>query len=90
MPPRQEATPKDSTTGLYSPIQDLALALNELMHMQQRRSPASMQLDTCFQFPKFSGQMNGEAMDSWICSLSTYFKTCSDLEEEAKLQIASL
>ena len=34
--------------------------------------------------------MNGEIVDSWLCSLSTYFKTCPMMEEDMKLQIASL
>jgi hypothetical protein len=49
-----------------------------------------MQLDTHFQLPKFIGQMNGETIDSWIHSLSTYFKTSPEMEEATKLQIASL
>ena len=34
--------------------------------------------------------MNGETVDSWLRSLSTYFKTCPVVEEDMKLQIASL
>ena len=34
--------------------------------------------------------MNGETIDSWIHSLATYFKTCPEMEEDMKLQIASL
>jgi hypothetical protein len=49
-----------------------------------------MQLDTHFQLPKFVGQMNGETVDSWIRSLSTYFKTSPEMEEATKLQIANL
>lgn len=43
-----------------------------------------------FQLPNFSGEINGEAFDSWICSLSTYFKTCLEMDEDMKLEIASL
>ena len=49
-----------------------------------------MQLDTCFKHPKFSDQINGEVVDSWLCILSNYFKTCPMMEEEMKLHIASL
>jgi hypothetical protein len=47
-------------------------------------------MDTHFQLPKFTGQMNGETVDSWIHSLSMYFKTSPEMEEATKLQIASL
>ena len=47
-------------------------------------------MDTKFQLPKFNGQTNGEAVDSWIRSLSTYFTTCQGLNEARRLQIASL
>ena len=49
-----------------------------------------MQLDTWFQLPKLLGQMNGEAVHSWIHNLSTYFKTYHDIEEHMKLQSSSL
>jgi hypothetical protein len=90
MSPRREASSEDSTPDTSSPVADLALALQELLRLQQRRPPAGMQLDTRFQLPKFVGQMHGETVDSWICSLSTYFKTSPEMEETTKLQIASL
>ena len=34
--------------------------------------------------------MNGEAVDSWLRSLSNYFRTCPTMEDEIKLQIASV
>jgi hypothetical protein len=34
--------------------------------------------------------MNGEVVDSWVHSLSTYFKTFPRMIEEEKLQITSL
>jgi hypothetical protein len=34
--------------------------------------------------------MNGEMVDSWIRSLSTYFKTSPEMEESTKLQISNL
>jgi hypothetical protein len=34
--------------------------------------------------------MNGEVIDSWIRSLSTYFKTCLEMDEDMKLQITGL
>jgi hypothetical protein len=49
-----------------------------------------MQLDTHFQLPKFAGQMNGENVDSWLHSLSTYFHTCPEMMEDMKLQIVGL
>jgi hypothetical protein len=49
-----------------------------------------MQLDMRFQFPKFSGQMNGETVDSWLRRLFTYFKTCLAMEEDIKIHIGSL
>jgi hypothetical protein len=49
-----------------------------------------LQLDTRFQLPNFLGHMNGEAIYSWVHSLSTYFKTCPRMTEETKLQTANL
>jgi len=54
---------EDSTSEQSSPIQDLALAQNELMQMQQS-SQTPLQLDTHFQLPKFFRHINGEAVDS--------------------------
>ena len=31
--------------------------------------------------------MNGEIVDSWICNLSTYFKTSREMEEDMKLHM---
>jgi hypothetical protein len=39
---------------------------------------------------KFVGQMNGENVDSWLHSLSTYFCTCPEMTEDMKLQIIGL
>ena len=33
--------------------------------------------------------MNGEVVDSWVCGLSTYFKTFLGMIEEEKLQITN-
>ena len=85
MSPRREPSTEDSTSTLFTPIQDLAHALHELLRLQQRQATTPMQLDMCFQLPKFLVQMNGEIVDSWLCSLSTYFKTCPTLEEDMKL-----
>jgi hypothetical protein len=74
IPPRRDPSLEDSTSGKSPPIQYLALAMNELMRLQWR-SPISLQLDTCFWLPKFLRHMNGEVVDSWVCGLSTYFKT---------------
>jgi hypothetical protein len=82
MPLRPEPETKSSTNNMSSITQDLANALHELIHMQQQQGIAPMQLDTRIQFPKYLGQMNGEVVDSWICSLSTYFRTHPDLDEE--------
>jgi hypothetical protein len=49
-----------------------------------------MQLDTLFQLPNFSRNMNGEAIDSWVYILSTYFNTFLGITKEEKLQISSL
>jgi hypothetical protein len=58
--------------------------------MQQQNNPDQFLLDYQIQLPKFVGKMNGEMVDSWIRSLSTYFNTCPGLTEERKLQIVSL
>jgi hypothetical protein len=58
--------------------------------MQQQSNPDPFRLDTRFQLPKFVGKMNGEVVDSWIHNISTYFRTCTGLTEERKLQIATL
>lgn len=90
MPPHREPSIEDSASTVSAPIQDLAHALRELLHLQQRQATTPMQLDTHFQLSKFFGQMNGETVDSWLHSLSTYFKTCPVMEEDMKLYIASL
>ena len=90
MLPRREPSIEDSASTVSAPVQDLAHALHELLRLQQCRATTPMQFDTRFQLPKFSGQMNGETVDSWLRSLSTYFKTCPKMEEDMKLQIASL
>ena len=79
------------TTG-SNPIQDLAEVLQELLkeNQQQGHNRDPFRLDTRFQLPKFNGQSNGEVVDSWIRSLSTYFNTCPDMTEVKKLQIAAL
>jgi len=88
MPPHRENLGDESDTT-STPIQDLMLALNELMQLQRQQTSPIM-LDTRFQHPKFSRQMNGDMVDSWIRSFSTYFKASPQLQEAAKLQIASL
>ena len=90
MLPHREPSTEDSTSIVFAPVQDLAHALHELLHLQQRQVTTPMQLDTHFQLTKFWGQMDGETLDSWLRSLSTYFKTCPKMEEDMKLQIASL
>ena len=91
MLPRQEHQEQPEPSPAASPVNDLARALQELITLQQQqRPPGPMQLDARFQLPKFSGQMNGETVDSWIRSLSNYFRTCPTMNEEMKLQIASL
>jgi hypothetical protein len=68
----------------------LAVDLQELIRIQKQRPPTTMHLDTCFQLPNFVGQMNGKTMDSWLHSLSTYFKTSPEMEDATKFQIANL
>ena len=43
-----------------------------------------------FQLPKFAVQMNGENVDSWLCSLSTYFCTCPEMTEDMNIHISNL
>ena len=86
----KELTETDSTGS--NPIQDLVEVLQELLkaNQQQAHNPDHLRVDTRFQLPKFNGQSNGEVVDSWIRSLSTYFNTCPDMTEVTKLQIAAL
>ena len=51
--------------------------------------PNSLQLDTLIQIPKFVGKNNGEYVDSWIHSISTYCNTFLGLTEEWKLHIVA-
>ena len=60
------------------------------MRAQQPQNPDPFWLDTRTQLPKFVGKSSGEAVDSWICSLSTYFNTCLEITEVRKLQITTL
>jgi len=67
------------------------MALQELITLQhQGHPPRHMQLDTQFQLPKFSDQMNDEDIYFWLHNLPTYFKTIPNLAEDMKLQIANL
>jgi len=96
MPPRKDPNKEKETLETDStgsnPIQDLAEVLQELLkaNQQQGQNVDTFQLDTRVQLPKFTGQSNGEVVDSWIRSLSTYFNTCPDMTEAKKLQIAAL
>ena len=96
MPPwkdsnKEKETLETDSTG-SNPIQDLAEVLQELLkaNQQQGHNPDPFRLDTRFQLPKFNGQSNGEVVDSWIHSLSTYFNNCPDMTEVKKLQIVAL
>jgi len=90
MPLRRDPNVVDSDSNASNPIQDLASILHELLRAQQHHNPNPFRLDTQIQLPKFAGQSNGEAMDSWIHSIYTYFNTFPDLTEARKLQIAAL
>lgn len=100
MPPRRDPLaiePESNTAGQHmannggpNPLQELANVINELVQRQPQNAPDPFRLDTHFQLPKFAGQMNGEVVDSWIRSLSTYFRTCPEISEARKLQIAAL
>ena len=90
MPPRKDPLEVDLDSNKSNLIQYLAFVLNELLRMQQQNNPDQFLLDYQIQLPKFVGKMNGEMVDSWIRSLSTYFNTCLGLTEERKLQIVSL
>jgi hypothetical protein len=66
------------------------MALQEILCLQQRKAPTHMHLDTCFQLPKFVGQMNDENFNSWLHNISTYFRTCPKMTEGMTLQIITL
>jgi hypothetical protein len=90
MPPHKDPLAVDSNNNTSNLVQYLASILNELLRMQQQNNPYPFRLDTRIQLPKFVGKTNGEMVDSWIHSLSTYFNTCLGLTEERKLQIVTL
>jgi len=85
MPPRRDPSIEDFASTATTQIQDLTMALQELLHLQQRRDPTPMQLDKHFQLPKFVGQINGENVNFWLRSLFNYFCTCPKMTEEMKL-----
>ena len=89
MPPRKDPLEVDLDSNKSNPVQYLAFVLNELLRMQQQNNLDQFLLDYQIQLPKFVGKMNGEMVDSWICSLSTYFNTCPGLTKERKLQIGT-
>jgi hypothetical protein len=89
MPPRKDPLEVDLDSNKSNPVQYLASILNELLRMKQQNNPDEFLLDNQIQLPKFVGKMNGEMVDSWIRSLSTYFNTCPGLTEERKLQIGT-
>jgi len=91
MPPRKEPAPQaDSDSTASNPIQNLAEVLQELLKAHQPQNPYPFRMDTQIQLPKYDGQSSGEAVDSLIRSLSTYFNTCPDITEVKKLQIVAL
>jgi len=69
----REAAPENSTTSVSTPTRVLVDALHQIIQMQPRPTPATLQLDAKFQLPSYAGQMNGETINSWIRNLSTYF-----------------
>jgi hypothetical protein len=75
MMPQRETSSVESILDTSSPVADLVLDLQELIWIQHRRPPTTMQLDTRPQLPKFIDQMNAETVDSSLCILSTYFNT---------------
>jgi hypothetical protein len=87
---QRETSMEDENSNMSTQFQGLSLALNDLLFLKLRSSPKPMQLENHFQFPLFSWKMNGEIVDSWICNLSTYFKTSHEMEEDMKLHITSL
>ena len=89
MPPHKDPLEVDLDSNKSNPIQYLVSILNELLRMKQQNNPDEFLLDNQIQLPKFVGKMNGEMVDSWIRSLSTYFNTCPSLTEERKLQIGT-
>jgi hypothetical protein len=90
MPPCKDPLAVDSDSNTSNPVQDLASVINEMLRMKQQNNPDPFQLDTRIQLPNFARKTNGEMVDSWIHSLSTYFNTCLGLIEERKLQIVAL
>jgi len=64
MTPRREVSSEDSIAFMFTPIEDLVLALHELLQIQQLQTPTTMHMDTRFHFPKFVDQMNRETIDS--------------------------
>jgi len=71
-------------------MQDLGEALRQLIQMQQIQSPTTLHLDAREEMPNFSGQINGEIIDSWIQSISMYFQAHPMLIEDQMFQIDSL
>ena len=85
MPHQRDPLAVELDSNTLNPIQDISSVLNELLRMQQQNNTDPFQLDTKIQIPKFAGNINGEAVDSWIRSLSTYFNTCTGLTEERNI-----
>jgi hypothetical protein len=90
MPPHKEPSTKESTSNVFVIIQYLYLYLHELLCMQQCRAPTPMLLNTCFLLLEFSEQMNGDNFNGWLHSISNYFNTCPEMDEEMKIQIRTL
>jgi hypothetical protein len=90
MSPRRDPSIEASTSTATNPIQDLTLALQELLRLQQRRAPTPMQLDTLFQLQNFASQMNGDNLNSWLHNISTYFRTCREMTTYMKLYIVNM
>jgi hypothetical protein len=80
-----DSSKADSSSNVTTSIQYLAMTLHELLLLQQCRAPTHMQLDMHFQFPNFLGQMKGDTVESWFYSISTYFMTCLEMNEDMKL-----
>jgi hypothetical protein len=68
MLPHKEPSIEELASNVFAPIQDLYLSLHELLCMKQNELQYPCSLICDFNCPKFSGQMNGDTVDSWIYS----------------------
>jgi len=69
-----DSTPEDSSSCHSNLAQDISLALQDILCLQQSHIPSPFELCIKFTLPRYAYQRKGDIIDSFMCSLFAYFK----------------